>query len=514
MGIRFGRGVRFAAPAALAFALALAGPLPAAGAGPKPIPAAPIAPVELKVLEFNIEYGGVHVSFEKVVEVIRKSGANVVAIEEAQGHTLALQRALGWPYASPRLQILSKYPLIDPPGADGLYLFVQLAPGQVVAIENVHLPSNPYGPFEVKQAETKRSVLELERRLRLPAIQPSLQAAESLGAQGIPVFLTGDFNAPSWRDWTPEMVGERFQIRYAVKWPVSVAVEAAGFVDSYRQVYPNPKRHPGLTWWAARPHLPFWNPGKYAPQDRIDIIYALGEAKATGATVLGETGASGVDLSVTPWPSDHRATASTFTVTPGAPPVMVAAEERLVAIGDDAGIVFHAPGAGGEHVAIVPAGGHPASDAIADQSTGATAPTDGTLTFSTDGWAAGAYEAVLLRGGAQELSRIPFWVKEPGAKPSITTGKDTYAVGEPIDVSWQNARGERWDWIGVYKRGRDPRIAYYLLWTYTGSTVAGSTLIDEDVHGPWPLDAGKYSVYLLRDDGYRKEAGADFTVTG
>src|SRR5512132_2922250 len=104
------------------------------------------------------------------------SGADVVAIEEAQGHTLALQRALGWPYASARLQILSKYPLIDPPGADGVYLFVQLAPGQVVAIENIHLPSNPYGPFEVKQGETKRSVLELARRLRLPAIQPSLQA--------------------------------------------------------------------------------------------------------------------------------------------------------------------------------------------------------------------------------------------------------------------------------------------------------------------------------------------------
>jgi hypothetical protein len=39
-------------------------------------------------------------------------------------------------------------------------------------------------------------------------------------------------------------------------------------------------------------------------------------------------------------------------------------------------------------------------------------------------------------------------------------------------------------------------------------------LIDEAVHGPWPLDAGKYSVYLLRDDGYAKEAGVDFTVTG
>jgi len=157
----------------------------------------PLRPLPLKILNFNIEYGGVHVSFDKVVEAIRRSGADVVAIEEAQGHTQALRRALGWPYASGRLHILSKYPLIDPPDADGVYLFVQLAPGQVVAIENVHLPSNPYGPFEVKQGETKRSVLELERRLRLPAIQPYLQAAEGLGAQGIPVFLAGDFNAPS-----------------------------------------------------------------------------------------------------------------------------------------------------------------------------------------------------------------------------------------------------------------------------------------------------------------------------
>jgi len=31
------------------------------------------------------------------------------------------------------------------------------------------------------------------------------------------------------------------------------------------------------------------------------------------------------------------------------------------------------------------------------------------------------FEAVLLHGGGQELSRIPFWVKEPGTRPSIAT---------------------------------------------------------------------------------------------
>lgn len=495
----------------LAPVLALAGLMPTSAA--RPAPTAQLDPVELKVATFNIEYGGVHVSFDKVVEVIEKSGADVVGIEEAQGHIPALARALGWPYHSGRLQILSKYPLIDPPGADGVYLFVQIAPGQVVAIENVHLPSNPYGPFEVRQGENRRDVIELERRLRLPAIRPSLRAARGLIEQDIPVFLVGDFNAPSWRDWTSETVGVRYHIRYPVRWPVSLAVERAGFTDSWREVHADPVRYPGLTWWAARPTLGFWNPAPRAPQDRIDIVYASG-AEATAAELIGERGGPGVDVSVSPWPSDHRATVSTFTVTPGAPPVMVAVEQRLVAIGNDVSVTFHADGSGGERVAIVPAGGDPPSDAIAQQSTGAGAPTDGTLTFPTEVWTAGAYEAVLLHGGGSELSRIPFWVKEPGARPEISTGKPTYAVGEPIDVSWANTRGERWDWIGVYRRGRDPRVAYYLLWAYTGSTVAGSALIDEAAHGPWPLEAGEYSVYLLRDDGYQLVAEADFTIAG
>ncbi len=482
---------------------------PSARSAPTPSP----APVHLKVEQFNIEYGGTHVSFASVVEAIKRSGADVVGIEEGQGHIPALQRALGWPYASPRLQILSKYPLIDPPGGNGVYLFIQVAPGQVVAMENVHLPSNPYGPFAVKQGKMKKEVLALEERLRLPAIQPALQAATGILAQGIPVFLTGDFNAPSWRDWTPEMVGRRFQIRYPVRWPVSLAVEAAGFHDSFREVYPSPLRHPGVTWWAARPRLPGWNPGPNAPQDRIDFVYAAGAATATASEVIGERGGPGVSVSVSPWPSDHRSVVSTFTVTPGVPPVMVAVDERLVPIGTDVHVVFHAPGGIGERVAIVPAGGAPATAAIAQLPTGAGV-TDGTLAFPTTGWAGAAYEAVLVDEAGTALSRIPFWTEVPGTSPSIATGKATYAVGEPIDVSWSNARGERWDWVGVYRQGADPRVAYYLLWTYTGSTIAGSALLDDSAHGKWPLPAGKYSVYLLRDDGYRKEAGAGFTIAG
>jgi exonuclease III len=466
-------------------------------------------PIRLAVGTLNIEYGGTHVSFDKVVQAVRRGGADVVGVEEAQTHIPRLARELGWPYFSTRLQVVSRLPLIDPPGADGRYLLVEVSPGQVVAIENVHLPSNPYGPFWAKQGRTRAEIVDLERRLRLPAIRPYLDTAGALVEQGVPVFLVGDFNSPSWRDWTPEMVGVRPQIRFPVRWPVSRAVERAGFVDSYRDVHPDPTRDPGLTWWAARPDLPGWNPGRSAPQDRIDLVYAAGEATATESIIVGEHGAPGVDVSVRPWPTDHRGVVSAFSVTPGEMPVLVAVEERLREVGEDVRIRFHAPTTGTERVAIVPAGGDPATDATDERTTDGAM--DGTLVVATDGWAAAAYEAVLSNDDG-ELARIGFWLKEPGSGSVVASERSTYTVGEPIEVSWASAPGQRWDWVGIYRRGRDPHVASYLLWLYTGATIAGEATLDEDANGTWPLEAGRYSAYLLADDGYKLLARVDFEI--
>jgi endonuclease/exonuclease/phosphatase family metal-dependent hydrolase len=493
--------------AALALAIAaLVSPATARSA-----PSVTPQPITLKVAEFNTEYAGIHVSFDKVIQAIRRGGADVVGLEEAQGHTARIARALGWPYYSPRLQILSRFPIIDPPGGNSIYVLIEAAPGQVVAIENVHLPSNPYGPFWVKQGYSRADVLAKEH-LRLRAVRPSLHAARGLVAQGIPVFLTGDFNTPSWRDWTPQMVGVRYQIRYAVKWPVSVAVERAGFVDSYREVHPSPLQDPGLTWWADRPRLRGWNPGRHAAEDRIDFVYAAGTAQATQSIIVGERGHEGVDVGVSPWPSDHRSTVSTFEVTPSPMPALVAVQRRLLPVGKDVVTTFHTPGVGGEQVAVVPAGGDPATDTIDDQPTGAAV--DGTLAFPTGMWQPGDYDAVLLDGAGGELSRIAFWLKAPGTGPVISTDMSSYAIGEPIEVTWSNTRGERWDWIGVYPREEDPRAASYLLWTHTGATVEGSLMLDDFANGPFPLAAGDYRVSLFRDDGYVRMAHADFTVTG
>src|SRR6185295_13920639 len=87
--------------------------------------------VQLTVMEFNVEYGGTGVDFSSVPAAIEAAGADVVGIEEAYANTARIAEGLGWPYYDPRLQLVSRLPLIDPPEGKGVYTFVEVAPGRV-----------------------------------------------------------------------------------------------------------------------------------------------------------------------------------------------------------------------------------------------------------------------------------------------------------------------------------------------------------------------------------------------
>ena len=179
-------------------------------------------------MEFNIEYGGTVVSFDSIVRAVQAADADVVGVEEGFGNVPRLADALGYPYYNVRLQVISRFPLIDAPGGNGLYLFVETGPGQVVALANVHLPAGPYSPNLVRRGAKRSTILEIERRVRVPAVEPAVTALTGLVDQGIPGLLLGDFNTPSRLDWTPETVGLREQIHYPVNWPASRFVEDAG----------------------------------------------------------------------------------------------------------------------------------------------------------------------------------------------------------------------------------------------------------------------------------------------
>ena len=115
------------------------------------------AGIPLRVMSFNIEWGGAHISFDNVVEVVRRSQADVVGIQEAEGNLPRLATALGWHY-NLRQYVISRFPLAEPPGVDGKYLFVEVAPGKMVVLANVHLPSDPYGPDAVRDGATPEEI--------------------------------------------------------------------------------------------------------------------------------------------------------------------------------------------------------------------------------------------------------------------------------------------------------------------------------------------------------------------
>jgi exonuclease III len=507
---------------ALLLAAALAGCGGSGGSSSSTSPEPQATPVTLKVMEFNIEYGGTQVSFAKVVEAVKMAQPDVVGLEEAETNTGRIAKAAGYPYWSNATQIVSRFPILEPPDAKGNYVFVQVRPGYGAALANVHLPSDDPGPQAIRRGAPVEKVVATETKVRLPYIQTELEVLPPLAKQGMPTFLVGDFNAPSWRDYTADVVGTRDYVKYVVDWPVSKAVEAAGFTDSWRAVYPDPLKSLGLTWWAARPKVDGWNPGPNAPQDRIDFIYSAGPAKATAAQLAGEQGGPEVTFAIDPWPSDHRGVMTTFEVTPGPLPVMVSVSPQVATVGQPVTAYYKAAGGGATAVAVVRAGETPA-DALESPAVPAGAEAGGSVEIATQALSPGDYEVLLVGASDEVQARAPLWIQKPGAKPILRTDSTAYGSAEPIIVTWKNAPANRWDWIGVYKKGAaDPNVDYYLIWQYTGGagsgtsagTVAGTLTMEKStVEGePWPLPTGDYVMYYLLADGYEWVAKTEFRV--
>ena len=469
--------------AALAFLVACTGGTPAAE-GAKPT---------IRVGEFNMEYGGTQVDWDQTVAVARALDADVIGLEEAWGNTRKLAAALGYPYADPRRQLISRLPILRAPGDPEEFVYIELAPGSVVAIGNVHLSSSAYGPNHT-DTENASTITATEDRVRVPEIRPYARALAGLAAGGVPAFLTGDLNSPSHLDWTDSTVGARPQMRYPLDWPVTETLAKAGFTDSYRAVHPDPVADPGLTWPAERPKVRgAWNPGTNAPADRIDTIQSVGPATATASEVITED-------QVDPWPSDHRAVVSTFSVTPATPPTLVSPDEQLVPQGDVATVRVHGAG----EVQVTADG-----QRVTSQTTEGP---DAALSFDTSDWAPGRYDLSLTDANGTAVATAPVWVEGPHGAPTLTVASKI-GSGRPVGVGWRFAPGNRWDWIGIYRRGADPNVDSYLLWAYTDGTIEGQVSLDERAVGTFPLPPGNYTAMLLVDDGYRDVARANFTVT-
>jgi endonuclease/exonuclease/phosphatase family metal-dependent hydrolase len=284
----------------------------------------------LKVASFNTWQAATNVTggLTKAANFITSSGADVIALQETQGtFAVDLARKLGWYYhqSSASLGILSRYEITETfgPALDlsGIGARLNLGGGKEAVVWSVHLDYLYYGPYnacfdgmtqaqiEDIEANTSQRVAEIDDILSRAATD--IDAAENGGP---PVFLAGDFNAPSHLDWVTETASQNCGYT-DVNWPTSEAVATAGLSDSYRTVNPSPLTSPGDTW---SPVYPKHNgsTGADEPQDRIDFVHYAGPATPISST----TEVRGTPQPVpnhgnNEWVSDHRAVLTTFTLT-------------------------------------------------------------------------------------------------------------------------------------------------------------------------------------------------------
>jgi len=185
-------------------------------------------------MTFNVWYGGDQIAFGQVAEAIKAARADIVGIQEPDGNLRRIAEAVGFPYVDERRYIISRYPLFDsgigvkqgkgrvPYSINGqdaadVNAWALIGAGEVVAVANTHLTSDPYGPEAVRDGASVEKVLALEDEIRVPEVRPLTTALAKIAKANIPVILTGDFNSPSYLDWTTAAVGTRPEVKYPVQ---------------------------------------------------------------------------------------------------------------------------------------------------------------------------------------------------------------------------------------------------------------------------------------------------------
>ena len=305
----------------------------------------------LRILSYNIYWGGHQKDLEETIEVIRKSGADLVGIQENvnreyEDQTPKIAEALGFSYVRHAVldsleefgakgnklrarwtqqagqSTLSRHPITaQSPGGSGIQ--VELPSIEKVWMFNTHLWHYPYAPYQLMNVgyyqgdsidpDTPDAELQAINSARIAhetEINKVLWDIKSILSSGEPVFLTGDFNEPSHLDWTTESAQAGLH-PLKVSFPTSIQVTEAGLKDAFRELFPDPVTVPGFTWPAGTyPETP--DSSVADPEDRIDFIYFTGEkVQVKNVQRLGEA-ADTSDISFVNYPSDHRAVLATF----------------------------------------------------------------------------------------------------------------------------------------------------------------------------------------------------------
>ena len=307
------------------------------------------------VLQWNIWQEGTMVpgGYDAIIDEIVRLEPDFVTFSEVRNYkntkfnervvkSLAERGLKYYSFLSYDTGLLSRYPIKDstvvyPLNNDHgtVHRLLTELDGKEIAVYTAHLDYLKCAYYNVKgyhgstwkEIPIPTSVAEVltfnEASLRDDAMCSFLEAARKDVAQGRTVIIGGDFNEPSHLDWTRETKDMFDHHGLIIPWTCTLMLDNAGFVDAYRELYPDVLKYPGFTYPTENQLMPVnkltWAP-KADERERIDYIFyypqeGLSVKKAAifgpeGFIVRNERVVEDVkDPMITPmgvYPSDHK----------------------------------------------------------------------------------------------------------------------------------------------------------------------------------------------------------------
>lgn len=317
--------------------------------------------VTLRVLQFNVWQEGTMVDggYEAIVGEIARLQPDFVTLSEVRNYsgtdfTARLVKSLekfGLRYTSSRSDdtgLLSRHGMAafsnvtDDNGT--VNKLVTTVAGRRIAVYTAHLDYTHYACYYPRGydgtswAKLDASVTDIDaiQKMNLASSRDEEIAAFIADAdvereRGTLVLLGGDFNEPSHLDWTYDTRQLYDHHGVVYNWDTSMALQNAGYVDSYRHLFPSAVTHPGFTYPSdnlkASVSKLSWAP-EADERERIDFIYYGPDVRwtVTSAAIVGPRGSivrgqrvteQTNDTFITPqatWPSDHKALLIEMTI--------------------------------------------------------------------------------------------------------------------------------------------------------------------------------------------------------
>lgn len=234
------------------------------------------------------------------------------------------------------------YPLCDDHGT--IYRMLTSFNGHNIAIYTAHLDYLSDAYYNVRgyhgstweEIPIPESIAEVltfnDSSYRDDAIKSFIEHAKKDIKEGNIVILGGDFNEPSHLDWVRETKDLFDHHGMIIPWTVTLMLDNNGFVDSYREKYPDVLKYPGFTFPSDNELINIekltWAK-KADERDRIDYIfyYPNKHLKMIDAAIFGpkksivksrrvtETTSDKFIHPIDVWPTDHKGVLVTFELS-------------------------------------------------------------------------------------------------------------------------------------------------------------------------------------------------------